>query len=84
MPEHHHHFVQAPIRPLDEDAVTAMKVGTALFAVLTVVMWLRLDELRAHGTDWWLWTAVSGTVLGVLGLVYCLRRRRIRRDAQGN
>ena len=81
MDQHPHLFVQAPVRPLDEDAVTAMTVGTICFAVMTVVMGLRLDELRTHDSAWWFWTAVAGTVIGALGLVYCLRRRNSRRSA---
>ncbi len=48
---------------------------------MTVVMGLRLDELHTHDSAWWFWTAVAGTVIGALGLVYCLRRRNSRRSA---
>lgn len=74
-----HHFVQAPIRPLDEDGVTVARVGTLLWLVATVVVWLRLDQLRADGQGWWLWVCVSGVALGLVGIWWCTRRRK-RRD----
>ena len=75
----HHHLVQAPIRPLDEDGVQVARVGTGIFAVITLLMWLRLDELRADGEQWWLWTGVAGMALGLVGQWWCLRRRSRRR-----
>ncbi|MEL4503778.1 DUF2530 domain-containing protein [Luteococcus sp. H138] len=75
----HHHFVQAPIRPLDEDGVTVAKIGTALWLVATLALWLRLDVLASNGQQWWLWVGVSGVLLGLVGIWWCSRRRR-RRD----
>jgi len=77
LPEHHH-FVQAPIAPLDEDGVNATIAGTAGFAVATLICLLNRDWLAAHGHTWWTHMCVTGTVLGLLGIAYCLRRRRVR------
>ena len=69
-----HHFVQAPIRPLDEDGVTATIVGTIGFAVATVVLVVLRSRLDAAGHRWWVWVGVVGTALGVVGYAYCRRR----------
>ncbi|MGO4958473.1 DUF2530 domain-containing protein [Luteococcus sp. Sow4_B9] len=73
-----HHFVQAPIRPLDEDGVQVARIGTALWVLATVVLALRLDQLRERGQDWWLWVGVSGVALGLVGIWWCSRRRARR------
>ena len=70
----HHHFVQAPIRPLDEDGITATITGTALFALATIVMLVVRRRLEAGGHGWWLWVGVTGVVVGGIGYVYCRRR----------
>lgn len=62
------------MRPLDEDGVTATIVGTVLFAIASIVMLLLRSHLRARGDGWWLWVCVVGTVLGLVGQVYCRRR----------
>ncbi len=70
----HHHFVQAPIRPLDEDGITATITGTVLFAVATLVMLALRSQLDAAGHGWWLWVGVTGVVVGGIGYAYCTRR----------
>lgn len=74
----HHHFVQAPIRPLDEDGVLATVLGTAAFAVASLVIFLFRKQLLAPGDAWWLWVCPTGALLGVAGIFYC-RRRSARR-----
>ena len=73
-----HHLVQAPIRPLDEDGVTACVVGTVGFSLATVALALRHDSLVTAGHGWYLWVAISGIALGLVGLGWC-RRRQARR-----
>lgn len=74
-------LVQAPVRALDQDGINVTLLGTVAFAVAATVLALNLDWLRAGGTEWWLWVAITGTGLGLLGLGYCIwrRRRRVRR-----
>lgn len=81
MSQHQHHFVQAPIRPLDEDGLSAALVGTAGFAVATLVLWLRRGHLAAAGHGWWPWTGVAGLVLGLALCAWCTWRQRRRRVA---
>jgi Protein of unknown function (DUF2530) len=67
--------VAAELAPLDVDGVGAVAAGTVAWAVLTVIALLTRDRLAADGRSWWLWVAVTGTALGLLGLPYLLRRR---------
>lgn len=71
-----HVLVQATIPPLDEDGILAFGVGTAVFAVLTVLAVVERPALAAQGRGWWLWVAVSGLVIGLVAVAYCLWRRR--------
>lgn len=64
--------------PIDVDGVGLVSVGTALFGLAAVVLALLRPQLAAAGYGWWLGIALSGFGLGLLGLVYCTRRRRQR------
>lgn len=76
--QHRPVLVQAPVRALDPDGVAVIGSGTVAFAVGAVVCWLFNDVLIATGRGWYLAVAISGTVLGVAGLVFGLSRRRRR------
>lgn len=56
---------------------------TAGWAVALVVVLIVRDSLPA-GERWWLWTCVTGVVLGFFGLFYVphLQRRRAETAAQ--
>lgn len=69
------------LQPLDVDGVGAISVGTAAWAVLTVVTLLLRERLDQDGRGWWVWVCVTGTALGLLALPYLLRRRRAYRAA---
>jgi ABC-type nickel/cobalt efflux system permease component RcnA len=71
-------LVQAPVPPLDVDGLQAASVGTAVFAVVSVVLMIFSDRLEAAGDGWWLGVSLSGVALGLIGLAYCWRRRRTR------
>jgi Protein of unknown function (DUF2530) len=68
--------------PLEVDDVKVVAIGTAAWlAVLLGVLALR-GRLAAETSEAWVWTCLAGFGLGLLGLVYCRRRREaIRRDA---
>jgi hypothetical protein len=65
---------------METNDVLIVTVGTALFAVAAVVMLPLRSALENAGHGRWPWIAVAGTLLGLLGLVYC--RRRARRLSQ--
>jgi hypothetical protein len=46
-----------------------------LWALAGLAMLSCYGWLAEHGRTWWLWTCVAGAGLGVIGVVYCRRRR---------
>jgi len=74
----HRALVQAPVSAVDVDGLNVVGLGTVLFAVAAVLLALYYPELRSSGRDWWLGVAVSGFLLGPIGLAYCWNRRRRR------
>ena len=63
------------VAPVDNDGVRTVAVGTALWAVALVVLLIMREELAASDRSWWIWTAVAGLGLGLLGFEYARRRR---------
>jgi hypothetical protein len=61
--------------PLEPDSVTVVAVGTGLWALAFLVMVPFAGRLADAGHGWWLWTALAGFGLGLLGVEYCRRRR---------
>ena len=61
--------------PLETDDVLIVAGGTVVWAVAFVVLLV----LKAAGTDihgWWLWMCASGFGLGLIGVRYCVNRRK--------
>lgn len=67
--------------PLDVDGVSAVAVGTAVWAALIVVGLVLHDRLESSGRGWWLWVAVAGFLLGLAGLAFVVHRRNTYRSA---
>lgn len=65
----------AEVEPTDIDGVRTMTVGTIIWGVVAVGMLPFLGTLRDDGRTWWMWTAVAGFGLGLIGVEYCRRRR---------
>jgi hypothetical protein len=71
---------------VEADAVPVTAIGTLAWAVVLVVLLvLRLLGHRPGAHDDWLWIAVAGVGLGLIGLRTVRRRRAaLRRAAQGD
>jgi hypothetical protein len=70
------------VEPLDEDGVGAVAMGTVLWAIAAVTLFLMRDQLTQSGSQWCIWVAVTGAALGVPGLLFTTRRRAAYRRAQ--
>ena len=71
-------YVIADVEPLDVDGVRTVEVGTAVFFVAFLALLPFYGRLSDDGRAWWLWSCLAGVGLGLLGLEYCRRRRRVR------
>lgn len=61
--------------PLESDDVRVVGIGTAVWGLLFLGLLPFRARLDAAGHGWWIWTCLVGTVLGLVGLGYCRRRR---------
>lgn len=65
-------FVPQPLRPAPPpeqvDTRRLVTIGTSLFAIAAVVIAL-VPEWREQSDGLWLWTAIAGAGLGLLGQV---------------
>jgi LPXTG-motif cell wall-anchored protein len=66
--------------PLETDDVRVIVIGTVLWAVALVLTLVWHDRLADTGHGDWVWVTLAGTFLGLLGLPYLLRRRRLLRQ----
>jgi len=82
-PLHRPLLVQAPVRALDPDGVTVVTAGTIGFAIGAGVCWWIYPQLVEAGRGWYLGVAITGTAIGVLGLVFSLFRAARRRRGGG-
>ncbi len=68
--------VQGPLQRSDRDAVLPVMIGTIAWAVALVVTLVMRATLEQDGRGWWIGVAVVGTISGILGTAWLLRRRR--------
>ena len=69
------------LKPMEVDVSRIVLIGTALYALASVILLPMHTSLTNDGHGRWPWVAVSGTALGLLGFSYCKRRdRAIARD----
>jgi hypothetical protein len=71
-----------PPPPLEGDDRLITAVITAGFVVALIVLLILRGQL-AHADRWWIWVAVSGTALGLFGLVYVPYLKHSRARAAG-
>jgi hypothetical protein len=70
-----HVLEQVPVKAVDADGVVAFGVGTGLFAATSAVFAWQLSWLTSVGYQWFLWTTLTATGLGLIGLVVTMARR---------
>ena len=74
-PERHH--LVAEVEPLDVDGVRTVAIGSVIWIVAFLAMLPFIGTLRDHDKLSWLWICIAGFGLGLIGLEYCRRRRRL-------
>jgi hypothetical protein len=73
------------LKPLEINGITAVTLGTGIWAVATLVMVLMRDQLEASGRGDWVAIGVCGIILGLLGMRYTKRRAaRIEKTKNAN
>lgn len=65
----------AAVEPMDLDGVATMTVGTIVWIVAAVVLFVMRGDLADDGHTWWIAVALTGAALGVVGIFYCQRRK---------
>ena len=73
----------AEVEPMDVDGVRTMTIGTIVWGVAVIGLLPFLGRLEEQGRTWWLWTALAGFGLGLIGIEYCRRRRNVLRIQPG-
>ncbi|MHA6762420.1 DUF2530 domain-containing protein [Streptacidiphilus sp. PAMC 29251] len=63
--------------PMEANDVAIVTGGTVLWLVAFLVLLPFHSRLSSHHDIKWLWTCLTGTALGLIGIWYC----RARRDA---
>lgn len=65
----------AAVEPMDVDGVRTMTFGTIAWGIVAIALLPFWGNLQDQGRTWWLWTAIAGLGLGLMGIEYCKRRR---------
>jgi hypothetical protein len=68
-------YRDAPVPPLDVTGVRTVTVGAGLWLLAFVALLPFYGSLRDSGRTWWVWTCLTGFLLGLVALEYCRRRR---------
>jgi hypothetical protein len=70
----------SPPPPLEANDQLVAGVGTAGWAIALVVLLIVRDSLPPDAR-WWIWTCVTGVILGLFALFYVPRLKRSRAKA---
>lgn len=70
--------------PVVTDDRKALLVGIVAWLVALAAFVLFIDPLRDAGNGWWIWVAIAGIAIGLLGLVNVHLRHERERAARAN
>lgn len=77
-------FRPPPLPPVRAGLAHIVIPSTAVWFLGSVVLVFFIPQLRAHDAMVWLWTFLTGGVLGLIGLtIYFWQRRAARRGNRG-
>jgi len=65
---------QTGLKPLENNGIRAVTVGMALWTIALICLFFARSWLKSTGRQDWLWIALAGLTLGVLGQIYTRRR----------
>jgi hypothetical protein len=72
--------MQSPRRPdpepLETDDVRIVAIGTALWVLALVLTLIFRGRLSDNGNEDWVWIALAGAFLGLIGIRHVRRRHR--------
>ncbi|MEJ7708115.1 MAG: DUF2530 domain-containing protein [Nocardioidaceae bacterium] len=80
MADEHSYSVAASVQPLDVNGVRTMAFGALLWFLAGALLVPFYSTLQDNDRGWYLWTCCAGFGLGLIGVEYCRRRRRLLAD----
>jgi hypothetical protein len=67
---------KSELKPLEVNGITAVTLGTFLWAFALIIMLISRNWLEQNGHLNWIWISSSGLILGLLGYRYTTNRVR--------
>jgi len=65
---------QNDLEPIENNGIQAVTVGMCLWITGLVCLFFARSWLKTTGRQDWLWIALAGVILGLLGQIYTRRR----------
>jgi hypothetical protein len=67
---------KSSLKPLEVNGITAVTMGTLAWTIILIVLLFSRSWLTETNRTNWIWIAVSGIILGLLGYRYSTRRAK--------
>ena len=62
------------LKPIENNGIQAVTIGMALWITGLICLFFARPWLKSTGRQDWLWIALAGVALGLLGQIYTRRR----------